>query len=138
MKKSLVFVVLLFSFIGFAQENEAASAPLILKKLFYQQSVSFGDYSVKFSELISDSRCPIGVTCIWAGEVVFTVTVSKNDTIVSSETFKIPPTSYTDQERKLLTLENGLTLCLYNVMPFPKAEKKIATKDYYLQYSDAN
>ena len=32
--------------------------------------VSVGnDYEMKISKIISDSRCPEGVTCVWAGEV---------------------------------------------------------------------
>ncbi len=32
-------------------------------------SIPGEDLTVRFAEVVSDSRCPAGVTCIWAGEV---------------------------------------------------------------------
>ena len=32
------------------------------------QAFSFNNNAVCFKEVVSDSRCPKGVTCVWAGE----------------------------------------------------------------------
>lgn len=138
LKKSLFIFWFLIGVMGFSQEKIKADAPLILKKLFYQDTLSLDDYSVKFSKVITDSRCPKNVTCVWAGEVVFELEIFKNDKFLATETFKIPPTSYTTQERKSLFVEGKLKLYLYNVMPFPKAEQKTIKADYYLQFSSVD
>ncbi|EGV43819.1 hypothetical protein BZARG_2976 [Bizionia argentinensis JUB59] len=128
----------MIGYIGFSQENKNVTPPIVLKKLQYQDMVTIGDYNLKFSELISDSRCPNGVTCVWAGEVVIEVEIYKNNNLLTTETFNFPPTNYTVQERKALSIEDKLTLYLYNVMPAPEVDKKIDTTDYYLQFTDAN
>jgi len=137
-KKCLFGLCLLIGFMGFSQEKVNAETPLILKKLFYQNSLIVDDYTVKFSEVITDSRCPKGVTCVWAGEVVFELAISKNGKLISTETFKIPPTSYTIEERKALFIDGELKLYLYNVLPFPEAEKQTEKTAYYIQFSGVN
>lgn len=106
--------------------------------MFYQNSLIVDDYTVKFSEVITDSRCPKGVTCVWAGEVVFELAISKNGKLISTETFKIPPTSYTIEERKALFIDGELKLYLYNVLPFPETEKQTEKTAYYIQFSGVN
>ncbi len=138
LNKYLFGLCLLIGFIGFSQEKTKADTPIILSKLEYQGSLEVDNYTVKFSEVITDSRCPKGVTCVWAGEVVFELEVIKDGKLISTETFKIPPTSYTIQERKSLFIESELKLYLYNVLPFPEAEKKTEKTDYYLQFSVVN
>ena len=53
------------------------------------------DYEMKISKIISDSRCPEGVSCIWEGQVEMTVGVYKGrelveekDLIVNSKTIE--------------------------------------------------
>ncbi|MBP92552.1 hypothetical protein SAMN04487989_101521 [Bizionia echini] len=138
LKKGLCSLCLILGFIGFSQEKVKVETPLILKKLFYKDSVMVNNYVVKFSDVVTDSRCPKNVTCVWAGEVVFKLEVIKNKTRINIQTFKIPPTSYTIQERKTLTIEGEELLYLYNVLPFPEADKNIEKTDYYLQFSGVN
>ena len=38
------------------------------------------DMGISFDRVVDDSRCPANVTCIWAGETVIRLTVSKSDT----------------------------------------------------------
>ncbi len=138
LKKNLFICCLLISMIGFSQEKIQTETPLILKKLIYLESVSVDNYTVKFSEVVSDSRCPKNVTCVWAGEVVFELQVYKYDQLLTTETFEIPPTGYSVQERKSLIIEGKPKLYLYNVLPFPKAEKTTEKTDYYLQFSSVD
>ena len=39
------------------------------------------DYEMKITKIISDSRCPEGVTCVWAGEVQLELEIYKNQKI---------------------------------------------------------
>ena len=52
-----------------------------------EERASFGkdNFSVMVAELIEDSRCPAGVTCIWEGQIKLRLTVQKNDKIYSKE-----------------------------------------------------
>jgi len=66
MKYSLVLLFSLIMGSLYAQENDSIvkfSAEMDLGELF-----SFENKSIQFKKVISDSRCPKEVTCIWAGE----------------------------------------------------------------------
>jgi hypothetical protein len=47
------------------------------------QSGAFGDFAIKLIDVTNDSRCPEGVTCIWAGEVVMTITFNSGGAVKS-------------------------------------------------------
>lgn len=64
--KTLLFFLFLYCATGFSQEEKEVTVfNTALKKgeMFF-----FGDNSVQFQQVISDSRCPKEVTCVWAGE----------------------------------------------------------------------
>ncbi len=42
------------------------------------QAFSFNNNAVCFKEVVSDSRCPKGVTCVWAGEARVLVDIYEN------------------------------------------------------------
>lgn len=58
--------------------DPAASAMTALAReiieLRYDETASYRDVSLRWLEL-ADSRCPIGVSCIWAGQLLATVEV---------------------------------------------------------------
>ena len=43
-------------------------------ELRYDETVAFHDLEMRWLDL-QDSRCPIGVTCVWAGQMIATVEV---------------------------------------------------------------
>lgn len=138
LRKCLFGICLLVGFVSFTQVQPVAKAPLILKKLFYKDTLIKADYTVKFTEVISDSRCPKSITCVWAGEVVFELAIYTGGKLLRTERFKIPPTSYSVHERKTLVLDDQLSLYLYTVLPFPEAQNVTTKTDYYLQFSEGN
>ena len=47
-------------------------------ELHYQQTVRFRNLSLRVTA-IEDSRCAIGVTCIWAGQMLVSLSVAKDN-----------------------------------------------------------
>lgn len=90
--KQLVFVVLVVFNYAFAKAQNPPSQkvepPTIGLKLMYGDMASFGDTQIKFKEVISDSRCPKDVQCVWAGEAKVLVEVYKNGTLDSEKELK--------------------------------------------------
>ena len=43
------------------------------------------DYEIRINKVISDSRCPEGVNCVWAGEVELVLFIYKENNIVKEE-----------------------------------------------------
>jgi len=75
MKYLTVLLFLSLPFVSFAQETPVKVHSSILQagELF-----NLGEVTVLFKEVISDSRCPKQVTCIWAGEAKVLLEIYEN------------------------------------------------------------
>jgi len=88
-------------------------------------SVTGEPLAIRFLEVVNDSRCPIGVICVWEGQVTCLVEITYADT----------------KNRVTLTkLGSGRGRADFNgfdiefeVQPYPEAGKQIAKKEYRLQ-----
>src|SRR6478672_3401036 len=69
MKKLLFIVFAFFTMTAFAQSTV---------KITPKSCISKKGYHLRLKSIVSDSRCPEGVTCIWAGEVSAIVEVYKD------------------------------------------------------------
>lgn len=92
------------------------------------------DYEMKITKIISDSRCPEGVTCVWAGEVQLELEIYKNQKIEKSETISI---NYKMLElnkqffTKYISTNKKIKEIL--VLPTKKEGHNIELKDYVLK-----
>lgn len=69
MKYLAIVALLIFSNSIVAQEDEKPVDKNIYSSILQKGELfNFGNKSIKFLEVISDSRCPKEVTCVWAGE----------------------------------------------------------------------
>ena len=67
MKSILILLFLTLSLNLHAQEKKPETF-VYTAALQKGQQFSFGEKSLRFKEVVSDSRCPRNVTCIWPGE----------------------------------------------------------------------
>jgi hypothetical protein len=79
---------------------------------------------IKFESVTADSRCPQGVTCIWAGEAKCQTTVTLNKTTV-------PLVLTVSGSSPSQTAVEGYTLS-YNLTPYPQAQQTIEKSAYIL------
>lgn len=132
MKDNYLWVwVFLFPVILFAQE-EKDSTTVEMEKLSADFSIgrefNFGKSSVNFIKVISDSRCPRKVTCIWPGEARILLGIEINgeyfeeEVVLSSSGAEIP-------------LANELLLQVSHLRPYPETGAKIAAEEYCLSIS---
>lgn len=77
MKNSLLAIIILFSSFAFGQEDNA-EIPKIGIKVPKGETVVLKGVSIKFLEVVEDSRCPKETTCIWAGRAIVKAEVSAN------------------------------------------------------------
>ncbi len=80
--------------------------------------------SVTFEQVLEDSRCPVDVTCIWAGlaEVSLQVAVSGQERELSLST--LPP-------ENSAVFEN-YTFWLISVRPGPRSDQNIDSSAYFV------
>lgn len=127
MKIVFLILILLLPLTTIAQdtlETSVYSSVLNLGEAF-----SVGDKSVNFKSVISDSRCPRSVSCIWAGEAKVLVEIFEDGKFVEEKIIII------DSANNLLnTSDEGYN---YNILgmdlrPYPTVETKEIQPDYTL------
>ncbi len=129
MKYCLPLLFALFVSSTYAQETDSIinfNSLLRTGEMF-----SFENKSIQFKKVISDSRCPKDVTCIWAGEATVLIAVMENGkqvkeeivTLTAAQDFKF---SFSDSEE----LYNLNSLDLY---PYPVSTHKIEESEYCLK-----
>ena len=133
-------IVLVFAFVlsisSFAQDSTKVNQvdiPHIVTKLHFGEEQQFKGVTLKFVEVIQDSRCPKDVTCIWAGEVVVSVVFFKNGKELEQKTLTLSPTSPLQAKLGNLFSSEGLTISGLNVLPYPTSKGKTKVEDYYIQ-----
>lgn len=77
MKKTIFLIFILVSTAIFSQEN-SVEVPKIVIKIPLGESIHLENVSIKFVEVLEDSRCPKNVTCVWAGRARVLVEVTEN------------------------------------------------------------
>lgn len=131
----LVFFTIIFAF---AQDSTTVKVktPKIVSKLMYGKTINVKDLELKFVALESDSRCPKGVQCVWAGEAVALVDVFRNGEKIEQKRITFP-VRRRDLTGNLFTSES-LNVSGFNIAPYPKHNIKINTEDYYIQLDIRN
>jgi hypothetical protein len=81
---------------------------------------------IEFVDVTGDSRCPEGVTCIWAGEVTAKVSIRKGNL---QDELIVTESGLSNGEAETIYQEYRLT---YHVEPYPEHEKTIAKNQYQL------
>lgn len=81
---------------------------------------------IRFDKVLADSRCPKGVTCIWAGEVRCLLKVKDKETWTDLEIVEPgltnPPSVIINRQYKIF----------YHIEPYPEAGKEITSDGYRL------
>ncbi len=89
----------------------------------------FGNRSLEFRKIISDSRCPSDpmITCIWTGEVKVLVEFYENGKSKGTKIIKTSNISIGDYFNT-----EGLMLQRFGVSPYPETWRSIEPEDYRL------
>lgn len=84
--------------------------------------------NIKFINVTEDSRCPSDVQCIWEGQAIVQISISKDNQNIN--TFNLTERAGHD-ELSILSL-NGYSINLKKVEPYPVSTKKIVPNDYFI------
>lgn len=88
----------------------------------YHETIVCNNAEIYFEELLTDSRCPIDATCVWAGEIglQFLVDGEKVELYLSPNTETKPSRKSTER----------YAIELLSVEPSPRAGVEIEVKNY--------
>ncbi len=128
MKYFLVFAFLIFSISTMGQESsEIRTYSAVLQQ---GQLVDFGNRSMKFKEVVSDSRCPKDVTCIWAGEAKVLVQIFENGKFLEEKILLVNSKSST---LNFLYEAVAYSFSGIDLLPYPTVQSKNTNPDYSLE-----
>lgn len=112
----------------FALENNVISKlnePFNLK-VNQTASIASENIEIKLINVSEDSRCPVGVQCIWQGQVTVNLNLIKNNNTV--ENFNL--TNRSGDENLASKLVDGYQIKVVKVEPYPTNLKKLSPSDY--------
>ncbi|MBT8254694.1 MAG: hypothetical protein HKN00_08000 [Flavobacteriaceae bacterium] len=130
MRGILAGLILLFCSQGFAQDKQYIS---YLAEINYTDSFTIGDLRVEFVELITDSRCPKLVTCIWAGEAKVRVAIYQGKTFLESKELVFPALGSVDLKTNSLFNSDDIRITAVALYPYPLRPDKIPFDQYSLE-----
>lgn len=127
--KKLILVFALCAFVACKSAKENTNEVVMTSK---NEAVS-NDYAIVINKIVSDSRCPEGTNCIWAGEIVMELSVLQNKEI--KETLEVTFSQNTKEENLAWFgkyIPNNKKLIKYKISP-PKTEQQLELKDYKIE-----
>lgn len=80
--------------------------------------------SVRFDGVTDDSRCPVGVQCVWEGDAVVQLTLERPPAAAEARVL------HTSQRFERETEYAGLVVRLVDLQPVPREGATIAPEDY--------
>ena len=129
MKRFLIFslLIIVFAFAKAQDNTTSVNPPQIGVKLMKGAMADFGDTQIKFIQVISDSRCPQDVTCVWAGEATVEVEIYEGGTSVGTKQI-----TFGALNKSLEILANDvLGIKALSLQPYPQSSIP-KSSDYYL------
>jgi hypothetical protein len=97
------------------------------------EQLEFGDKSIRFKEVISDSRCPKGVTCVWAGEAKVLIQIFEKGKLLNEKQVVINSTTL-DKIPLQFSPGGGIySITAFMLFPYPSTASKKNTMDYTLE-----
>lgn len=90
-------------------------------------------YSFKIKEIITDSRCPVDVNCVWQGQVELVISVYENDDFLEDEHLILEGKNLEYNKAIFEKYTFGKKVNGISIYPQKKENEKIELKDYYLE-----
>ncbi|TDE46556.1 hypothetical protein E0I26_00280 [Flavobacterium rhamnosiphilum] len=133
MKKSLLLFFLILGSITFAQNAKTENVQSL--KITQKKCLKKKGFNLVLKEVVSDSRCPEGVTCVWAGEASAIISAYKDSKLVEDHTmvFSMKNEEENKQWFSKYLPEKQKKIKSFSVLPYPKEGGKINPKNYYVK-----
>lgn len=123
---------LLFFFLTFGLLNSYAQDTPTLAKIQYGETLFVNGLSIEFVKVISDSRCPEGVTCVRAGEAKILIKIFQEDSLIETKELIFYPSGVTNRSNAILFKGDGLFINALSLSPYPEVHHRIPEKMYCL------
>lgn len=129
MKKYLLLCLVLFSSLALSAQNYVS----FITEVPFGETITYDTIDIEFVKVVSDSRCPISVTCVRAGEAKVEVNIYKDGRFLSKKEIIISASGVINQKTQLLYSTEEVRIIGTALYPYPQTPDKISSKDYYLE-----
>lgn len=130
MKYSILSLVILFSGYVIGQ-NDQANPPKIGVKVPLNSSVEMKGVTIKFTEVVEDSRCPTNVSCIWEGRAIVKAEVTAKGK-TNEKTLLFGATQPGEKENSNLYSSSEFAINGLTLNPYPTSENSGKVNNYVL------
>lgn len=120
--------VFLFLFLVFSSGVNAQKTTFFNKQIKNKKGIQ-----LVLKQVISDSRCPEGVNCIWAGECEIQIAIYKKQKLVSTENIVLSPKTYQENIAWFQHYYPKQKVKEVNLMPYPKNEVVVNPATYFVK-----
>ncbi len=127
MKILIFFLALFHSALMAEQDPKPSQIKVHRADLCIGESMQFGEKTVKFEKVVTDSRCPKEVTCVWAGEVKILLVFYDKGELIGKKIVTVAGSDISN-----LYGVDGLIIEDVNVQPYPSIKRDITKDDYSL------
>jgi len=132
MKTILPFIVLLYFDWVTAQDTNQKTSPVIVAKVALGEAITIDGITIHFKEVLEDSRCPSGVTCIWAGRAKVTVGVKEDGQAIQEKEIIFGQTIEGEISNNTIFENGNSKLKAFSLEPYPEYEKITDVTNYKL------
>jgi len=130
--RNVVFIFILFFTVnGFSQTDPVVS-PKITVKILLGETILLENHSLTFKKVLEDSRCPKGVTCIWAGRAKVLVEISQHGKELYERELIFGETMAGESSDKVLFTNDTVQVIGMTLNPYPNSENTEQNKGYNL------
>lgn len=130
--KKLLFILFFFFSTGVFSQEEQVESPKIAIKIALGESIVLENHSIKFVEVLEDSRCPENTTCIWAGRARVLVEVSEKEKESFVKTLIFGKVNQGESDDKELFSNNDSKIIGLTLNPYPNSDEAIEGAPYVL------
>ncbi len=130
MRNLILLLSILISTTVMAQD-ERVEVPKIGIKVSMGEAVKIQDVSVKFIQVLEDSRCPKNTNCIWAGRVIAEVEVT-SDGKKEIKNLIFGELRADENESKVVFSSKEVNIIGLDVTPYPDVTEKMDKSSYSL------
>lgn len=130
--KPVLVVAILFLLTLSASAQEEAEIVTYFTETQVGESFNFNERTIRFKEVIVDSRCPSDVTCVRAGEAKILVEIFKDERSLGKEIITLGANVNSFETSLAKFFEKDFDVEFLSLSPYPKTSRKIKASDYQL------
>ncbi len=131
--KPVLLVIGLFLFALSASAQEETEIVTYFAETQVGESFNFNERTIRFKEVVVDSRCPSDVTFVRAGEAKILVEIFKDERSLGKEVITLGANMNSFKTSLAKFFEEDLNIEVLSLSPYPTTSKKIKASDYRLK-----